>query len=53
MVQFSGYLSLANYGGFSSLRGDLKTSEGLKSLNLENYSGIKLRVLGDGRTYKV
>ncbi len=44
---FSGATSLANNGGFSSIRS--KKS----NLGLEGYDGLKVRVKGDGRSYKV
>ncbi|HBH29958.1 MAG TPA: CIA30 family protein [Desulfofustis sp.] len=43
---FSGALSLENNGGFSSVR--TRPSP----YNLDGYSGIVLRVKGDGRTYQ-
>jgi len=42
---FSGTLSLKNNGGFSSIRR-------LIDLDLSEYSGLVIRVRGDGRTYQ-
>lgn len=44
---FSGKLSLENNGGFSSVR----TSDG--PWNLKGMEGMRLRVMGDGRTYNL
>ena len=44
---FSGYLSLENRGGFSSVNSPVIKAE------LGDYAGMKLRVLGDGRIYKL
>ncbi|MFT7463111.1 MAG: NADH dehydrogenase [ubiquinone] 1 alpha subcomplex assembly factor 1 [Pseudohongiellaceae bacterium] len=46
-VWFLGELSLANNGGFSSVRSPAQ------DLGLGNWDGIALRVRGDGRTYNV
>ena len=47
VMHFSGRLSLANNGGFSSVRTlDYRA-------DLEGAEGIRLRVLGDGRTYQL
>jgi monofunctional biosynthetic peptidoglycan transglycosylase len=47
IIKFSGTLSLENNGGFSSFRsGDV-------ALDLGSYTGLVLRVKGDGRTYQV
>jgi monofunctional biosynthetic peptidoglycan transglycosylase len=47
ILRFFGTLSLANNGGFSSLR-----TEAVK-LDLSGAEGLLLRVKGDGRTYQV
>lgn len=44
-MQFAGTLSLANRGGFSSIR------TGGKRVDLSDYDGLTARVRGDGRTY--
>jgi monofunctional biosynthetic peptidoglycan transglycosylase len=44
---FSGYVSLENNGGFASIRATFE------SLDLSPYSGLALRVKGDGRSYQV
>ncbi len=46
-LEFSGFLSLKNNGGFSSIR-----TRGT-SHDLSAYSGIQLRVRGDGRRYSL
>jgi monofunctional biosynthetic peptidoglycan transglycosylase len=46
-LEFSGYLSLANNGGFASIR------SAAGDLGLAGYEGIALRVRGDGRSYHV
>ena len=46
VMQFSGRLSLANNGGFASVR-----SQPQASLGLQTGKSIRIRVLGDGRTY--
>ncbi|WP_235989349.1 CIA30 family protein [Psychroserpens algicola] len=43
---FSGYVSLENNGGFSSLRYNFKTKD------VSSYSKVKLRIKGDGKTYQ-
>ncbi|MEM1092037.1 MAG: CIA30 family protein [Pseudomonadota bacterium] len=43
---FSGTLSLENNGGFSSVRLPLSQS-------LRGYSGLRIKVRGDGRTYQL
>ena len=43
---FSGSLSLANNGGFSSIRSLLK------EFDLAGYHGVRIRVKGDGRDYQ-
>lgn len=44
--RFSGYVSLENNGGFSSLRYSFETK------NVTQYSNVKLRLKGDGKTYQ-
>ena len=44
--QFSGEISLANRGGFSSVRIDLPT------LEVTKYSGVRLILKGDGKPYQ-
>jgi monofunctional biosynthetic peptidoglycan transglycosylase len=46
-IIFQGNLSLENYGGFASVRSVPYR------FGLEAYDGISLRVLGDGRRYKL
>ncbi len=46
---FSGDVSTENSGGFASVR----TRNFEPSLNLSNYTGIELRVKGDGQRYKL
>jgi len=46
-LSFSGKMSLENNGGFSSVR-----SEWIP-IDLSDYDGILLRVLGDGKTYRL
>jgi Complex I intermediate-associated protein 30 (CIA30) len=46
---FSGNVSIANGGGFASVR----TRNFDPSFNLSNYRGIELRVKGDGQRYKL
>jgi monofunctional biosynthetic peptidoglycan transglycosylase len=43
---FSGNVSLENNGGFASIRSDDV------SFDLSQYAGMKLRLRGDGKTYK-
>ncbi|MEM7672500.1 MAG: CIA30 family protein [Verrucomicrobiota bacterium] len=45
-MEFTGTLSLENNGGFASLRQSV-------NLDLSEYSGIYLKVKGDGRTYQL
>lgn len=45
-LQFSGSLSLENNGGFASIR--TRPSD----FDLSGYSGIRIRVKGDGRSYQ-
>ncbi len=44
---FSGIMSLENNGGFSSVRSDWAP------IDLSEYDGILLRVLGDGKSYRL
>ena len=44
--RFKGHVSLANNGGFSSLRYDLKP------LSVEDYTHISLKIKGDGKRYQ-
>ena len=44
VLSFSGNLSLANNGGFASMRNAI-------TFDLAGHSGIRLRVRGDGRSY--
>lgn len=46
-LRFSGTVSLDNNGGFASIR----SSEG--RFDLSGHSGLKIRVHGDGKTYKL
>jgi monofunctional biosynthetic peptidoglycan transglycosylase len=46
-VLFAGRVSLENNGGFASLR------SGPRQWDLESYSGIAVRVRGDGQRYKI
>ena len=46
-LKFSGNLSLKNNGGFSSIRSKRTT------MDLSEFKGIRMRVKGDGRTYKL
>ena len=46
-LRFSGTVSLANNGGFASIR----SSKGC--FDLSRNSGLKIRVCGDGKTYKL
>lgn len=45
-MDFSGHLSLENNGGFASVHMGVE-------LDLSDYSGIRLKVLGDGRIYQL
>jgi monofunctional biosynthetic peptidoglycan transglycosylase len=47
LLRFAGSLSLENNGGFSSIR-----SRG-PAMDLSNFSGLQLRVRGDGRAYSL
>lgn len=44
---FTGYLSLENNGGFASTRTDVAHRD------LSDFSGLEIRVRGDGRTYQL
>lgn len=46
-LRFTGTVSLDNKGGFASIR----SSEGC--FDLSGHSGLKIRVCGDGKTYKL
>ena len=46
-MRFSGVVSLENNGGFASIRSAAGTYD------VGGYDGIRLRVKGDGRTYKL
>lgn len=46
-IFFSGRVSLKNNGGFASLRSPIK------NYNFENFSGIEIRIKGDGKIYSV
>lgn len=46
-IFFSGNVSLKNNGGFASLRSPIK------NYNFENYSGIEIRIKGDGKRYSI
>lgn len=48
-IKFQGQTSLANNGGFASLRCKNLSSP----LDLSDFDGIKLRVCGDGQKYKL
>ena len=46
-LRFSGDVSLENDGGFASIRSSVT------DLDLSQYSGLKLRLRGDGKNYKL
>lgn len=46
-IFFSGNVSLDNNGGFASLRSPIK------NYNFENYTGIEIRIKGDGKKYSL
>lgn len=46
-IEFTGNVSLENNGGFASIRSPLK------DYDFSNYSGFKLKVKGDGKTYSI
>ena len=46
---FSGNVSVANNGGFASVR----TRNFSQALDLSNYEGIELKIQGDGKRYKL
>lgn len=45
-LHFSGVLSLENNGGFAQIYSQIEVSD------FSNYSAVKLRIKGDGRTYQ-
>lgn len=47
LLSFSGNMSLDNNGGFSSVRSNWMP------MNLSDFDGVLLRVLGDGKTYRL
>ncbi len=47
VIEFTGEVSLENNGGFASIRSTLK------EYDFSDYSGIKLKVKGDGKTYSI
>lgn len=47
LLSFTGNMSLENNGGFSSVRSDWTT------MNLSDADGVLLRVLGDGKLYRL
>jgi len=46
-IIFSGNVSLENNGGFASLRSPVK------DYNFENFSGIEIKIKGDGKRYSI
>jgi len=46
-IIFSGNVSLENNGGFASLRSPVK------DYNFENFSGIEIKIKGDGKCYSI
>jgi monofunctional biosynthetic peptidoglycan transglycosylase len=46
-IVFSGYVSLENNGGFASLRSPVK------DYNFEKFSGIEIKIKGDGKLYSM
>jgi len=46
-IVFKGNISLENNGGFASLRSPVK------NYNFEKYSGIEIRMKGDGKRYSI
>jgi NADH dehydrogenase [ubiquinone] 1 alpha subcomplex assembly factor 1 len=46
-IIFRGNVSLENNGGFASLRSQIK------DYNFENYSGIEIKLKGDGKLYSI
>ena len=46
-ITFSGNVSLDNNGGFASLRSPVK------NYNFENFSGIEIKIKGDGKRYSI
>ncbi len=47
MLEFSGVVSLENYGGFSSIR------TRPERFDLSDFAGLALRLKGDGKTYQL
>jgi hypothetical protein len=46
-ITFSGNVSLDNNGGFASLRSPVK------NYTFENFSGIEIKIMGDGKRYSI
>ena len=46
-IVFKGIVSLENNGGFASLRSPVK------NYNFENFSGIEMKIKGDGKRYSI
>lgn len=46
-LRFSGNVSFENSGGFASVRTDVQ------AIDLSGYTGLSLRVIGDGKRYKL
>jgi len=46
-IIFSGNVSLENNGGFASLR------SAVKDYNFENFSGLEIKIKGDGKRYSI
>jgi hypothetical protein len=46
-IIFSGNVSLENNGGFASLRSPVK------DYNFENFSGVEIKIKGDGKRYSI
>ena len=46
-ITFTGNVSLENNGGFASLRSPVK------DCNFENFSGIEIKIKGDGKRYSI
>ncbi len=46
-IIFSGNVSIENNGGFASLRSPIK------DYNFENFSGIEIKIKGDGKRYSI
>ncbi|MCX7876956.1 MAG: CIA30 family protein [Melioribacteraceae bacterium] len=47
IILFEGNISLKNNGGFASLRSPIK------NYNFNDYSGLEIRIKGDGKIYSV